>query len=121
MFFFWRKLRLKRLTIYTIFWRLSVHTSAITYFIGHTLKPETTETETDAVYFFKLQVLIYLLTILLISVVPFRSLCFVVSGFSTYLLHCCMKEMFYEVRCLKSNEDMILALAGQFKQFSHEP
>ena len=26
-----------------------------------------------------------------------------------------------EVRCLKSNEDMILALAGQFKQLSHEP
>ena len=24
-----------------------------------------------------------------------------------------MKEMLYEVRCLKSNEDMILALAGQ--------
>ena len=34
---------------------------------------------------------------------------------------CCMKEMLYEVRCLKSNEDMILALAGQFKQLSHEP
>ena len=30
-----------------------------------------------------------------------------------------MKEMFYEVRCLKLNEDMILALAGQFKQLSH--
>ena len=27
----------------------------------------------------------------------------------------------YEVRCLKSTEDMILALAGQFKQLSHEP
>ena len=27
-----------------------------------------------------------------------------------------MKEMLYEVRCLKSKEDMILALAGQFKQ-----
>ena len=26
-----------------------------------------------------------------------------------------MKEMLYAVRCLKSNEDMILALAGQFK------
>ena len=25
------------------------------------------------------------------------------------------------MRCLKSNEDMILALAGQFKQLSHEP
>ena len=32
-----------------------------------------------------------------------------------------MKEMLYEVRCLKSNEDMILILAGQFKQLSHEP
>ena len=33
-----------------------------------------------------------------------------------------MKEMLYEVRCFfKSNEDMILALAGQFKQLSHEP
>ena len=31
-----------------------------------------------------------------------------------------MKEMLYEVRCLKSTEDMILALAGQFKQLSHE-
>ena len=27
----------------------------------------------------------------------------------------------YELRCLKSNEDMILALTGQFKQLSHEP
>ena len=32
-----------------------------------------------------------------------------------------MKEMLYEVRCLKSTEDMILALAGQFQQLSHEP
>ena len=32
-----------------------------------------------------------------------------------------MKEVLYEVRCLKSNEDMILALAEQFKQLSHEP
>ena len=32
-----------------------------------------------------------------------------------------MKEMLYEVRCLNSNEDMILALAGQFKQLSYEP
>ena len=31
------------------------------------------------------------------------------------------KEMLYAVRCLKSNEDMILALAGQFKQLSLEP
>ena len=30
-----------------------------------------------------------------------------------------MKEMLYEVRCLKSNEDMILVLAGQLKQLSH--
>ena len=34
---------------------------------------------------------------------------------------CYTKEMLYAVRCLKSNEDMILALAGQFKQLSHEP
>ena len=34
---------------------------------------------------------------------------------------CCMKDVLYEVRCLKSNEDMILALTGQFKQLSHEP
>ena len=32
-----------------------------------------------------------------------------------------MKEMLYAVRCLKSNEDIILALAGQFKQLAHEP
>ena len=32
-----------------------------------------------------------------------------------------MKEVLYEVRCLKSTEDMILALTGQFKQLSHEP
>ena len=31
------------------------------------------------------------------------------------------ERMLYAVRCLKSNEDMILALAGQFKQLSHEP
>ena len=30
-------------------------------------------------------------------------------------------EMLYAVRCLKSNDDMILALTGQFKQLSHEP
>ena len=29
--------------------------------------------------------------------------------------------MLYAVRCLKSNEDMSLALAGQFKQLSYEP
>ena len=32
-----------------------------------------------------------------------------------------MKEVLYEVRCLKSSEDMILALAAQFKQLSCEP
>jgi len=32
-----------------------------------------------------------------------------------------IKDVLYEVRCLKSNEDMILALTGQFKQLSHEP
>ena len=32
-----------------------------------------------------------------------------------------MKRMLYKGRCLKSNEDMILALAGQFKQLFHEP
>ena len=32
-----------------------------------------------------------------------------------------MKELFYEVRYLKSSGDMILALTGQFKQLSHEP
>ena len=31
-----------------------------------------------------------------------------------------MKELLYEVRCLKSKEDMILALARQFKQLSRE-
>ena len=28
-----------------------------------------------------------------------------------------MKDMLYEVQCLKSNEDMILALAGQLDLF----
>ena len=32
-----------------------------------------------------------------------------------------MKEVLHEVRCLKLTEYMILALAGQFKQLSHEP
>ena len=32
-----------------------------------------------------------------------------------------MKEILYAVRCLESNEDMILALARQFKQLSNEP
>ena len=44
------------------------------------------------------------------------------TGRRTKRLTCIgMKEVLYEVRCLKSNEDMILALAGQFKQLSHEP
>ena len=33
----------------------------------------------------------------------------------------CIKDVLYEVRCLKSNENIILALTGQFKQLSHEP
>ena len=40
--------------------------------------------------------------------------CFPVKGMS-------YERMLYAVRCWKSNEDMILALAGQFKQLSHEP
>ena len=32
-----------------------------------------------------------------------------------------MKDVLYEVRYLKSREDMIFALTGQFKQLSHEP
>ena len=39
--------------------------------------------------------------------------CFPVKGMS-------YERRLYAVRCLKSNEDMILALAGQFKQLSHE-
>ena len=39
----------------------------------------------------------------------------------TSTVFCFMKEVLYEVRCLKSTEDMILALAGQYKQLSHEP
>ena len=35
--------------------------------------------------------------------------------------HNLLHLVLYEVRCLKSNEDKILALAGQFKQLSHEP
>ena len=46
------------------------------------------------------------------------SIFFIILCLLMYLL---MREMLYEVRCLKSNEDMILALAGQFKQLSHEP
>ena len=32
-----------------------------------------------------------------------------------------MKDVLSEVRCSKSNEDMILVLTRQFKQLSHEP
>ena len=46
-----------------------------------------------------------------------RSVNYSSHGLTDFLL----KEMLYAVRCLKSNEDMILALAGQFKQLSHEP
>ena len=38
-----------------------------------------------------------------------------------FLYYVSSERMLYAVRCLKSNEDMILALAGQFKQLSHEP
>ena len=44
----------------------------------------------------------------------FVGLMFSVKGMS-------YERMLYAVRCLKSNEDMILALAEQFKQLSHEP
>ena len=46
------------------------------------------------------------------------KICFYISN---ELIKVELKEMLYAVRCLKSNEDMILALAGQFKQLSHEP
>ena len=44
------------------------------------------------------------------------SLRIVCGFFNVYL-----EEMLCAVRCFKSNEDMILALAGQFKELSHEP
>ena len=50
----------------------------------------------------------------------FRSLSLLVLLY-TGLHKRAYERMFYAVRCLKSNEDMILALAGQFKQLSHEP
>ena len=37
-----------------------------------------------------------------------------INGLTPFCYIDIMKEMLYEVRCLKSNEDMILALAGQF-------
>ena len=36
-------------------------------------------------------------------------------------LNITLKECYMQCGVLKSNEDMILALAGQFKQLSHEP
>ena len=44
-----------------------------------------------------------------------------VSSFMSASTTMILKDVLYEVRCLKSNEDMILALTGQFKQLSHEP
>ena len=41
--------------------------------------------------------------------------------FKNYITVIKLKGMLYAVRCLKTNEDMILTLAGQFKQLSHEP
>ena len=47
---------------------------------------------------------------------------FCVIGRETRVMSkCILKEVLYQVRCLKSNEDVILALAGQFKQLSHTP
>ena len=43
------------------------------------------------------------------------------TGFESQTLLPCMKVVLYEVRCLKSNEDMILALAGQFKLSHYIP
>ena len=42
--------------------------------------------------------------------------CFPVKGMSHE-----RNVVLYAVRCVKSNEDMILAFAGQFKQLFHEP
>ena len=39
------------------------------------------------------------------------------GGIESFISNLRIKEVLYEVRCLKSNEDMILALTGQFKQF----
>ena len=48
-------------------------------------------------------------------------ICLQIIDLFLFVMRLFMKEMLYEVRCLKSNEDMILALAGQFKQLSHKP
>ena len=52
---------------------------------------------------------VHLLLILLLYCAMYMQ---VLIGATEYLT----KEMLYAVRSLKSNEDMILALAGQFKQ-----
>ena len=55
----------------------------------------------------------------LFSTVDFEVFCILslIDTINNYLIiEFCMKEMLYEVRYLKSSEDMILALAGQFKQ-----
>ena len=44
----------------------------------------------------------------------------IVLAHGCYMTREFRREMLYAVRCLKSNDDMILALAGQFKQLSHE-
>ena len=53
--------------------------------------------------------------------IPFHFQFTIHSPFHFHLWDYRLKEMLYEVRYLKSSEDMILALAGQFKQLSHEP
>ena len=53
------------------------------------------------------------------STVDFEVSCILslIDTINNYLvIEFCMKEMLYEVRYLKSSEDMILTLAGQFKQ-----
>ena len=63
----------------------------------------------------------------MINVFPFLSFnelssCFVhLKDRIEHMTQYRMKEMLCEMRCLKSNEVMILALAGQSKQLSHEP
>ena len=55
----------------------------------------------------------------LFSTVDFEVSCILslIDTINNYLvIEFCMKEMLYEVPYLKSSEDMILALAGQFEQ-----
>ena len=56
---------------------------------------------------------------LMLLIVPNPSVS--LSALMTLIDFTRMKVMLYEVRCLKSTEDMILALARQFKQLSYEP